>query len=75
VLPLYVTVSYTSTLEHLRGGFPPMTFFALDVPGGGTAVNKSGYSATLICGSTASGDPLPVHFQLKTLAQTVDVGG
>jgi hypothetical protein len=55
-----------------RGGRPPMTFFALEVPGGGTAVNKSGYLATLICGSTASGNPLPVHFQLKILAQTVE---
>jgi hypothetical protein len=55
-----------------RGGRPPMTFFAPDVAGGGTAVNKSGYSATVICGSTASGDPLPAHFQLKTLAQTVE---
>jgi hypothetical protein len=26
----------------------------------------------LICGSTASGDPLPVHFQLKALAQIVE---
>lgn len=34
-----------------RGGRPPMTFFAPDVAGGGTAVNKSGYSATVICGS------------------------
>jgi hypothetical protein len=54
-----------------RGGRPPMTFFAPDIAGGGTAVNKSGYSCTVICGSTASGDPLPAHFQLKTLAQTV----
>jgi hypothetical protein len=53
-----------------RGGRPAMTFFAPDVPGGGTAVNKSGYSATVICGSTAAGDPFPAHFQLKTLAQT-----
>jgi hypothetical protein len=54
-----------------RGGRPPMTFLAPEVAGGGTAVNKSGYSATVICGSTASGDPFPPHFQLKTLAQTV----
>jgi hypothetical protein len=53
-----------------RGGRPPMTFFARDIGGGGTAVNKSGYSATVICGSTAAGDPFPVHFQLKTMAQT-----
>ena len=26
---------------------------------------KTGYSATMICGSTAAGDPLPPHFQLK----------
>jgi hypothetical protein len=55
-----------------RGGRPSMTFFASDIAGGGTAVNKSGYSATVICGSTASGDPFPAHFQLKTLAQTVE---
>jgi hypothetical protein len=54
-----------------RGGRPPMTFHAPDIAGGGTAVNKSGYSATVICGSTAAGDPYPPHFQLKTLAQTV----
>jgi hypothetical protein len=55
-----------------RGGRPPMTFYAPDIRGGGTAVNKSGYSATVICGSTAAGDPFPVHFQLKTLAQTIE---
>jgi hypothetical protein len=54
-----------------RGGRPPMAFFAPEVAGGGVAVNKSGYSATVICGSTAAGDPFPPHFQLKTLAQTV----
>jgi hypothetical protein len=53
-----------------RGGRPPMAFFSVDVAGGGTAVNKSGYSATVICGSTAAGDPYPPHFQLKTLAKT-----
>jgi hypothetical protein len=54
-----------------RGGRPPMTFHAAEIAGGGTAVNKSGYSATVICGSTANGDPFPPHFQLKTLAQAV----
>ena len=52
-----------------RGGRPPMTFLAQDVSGGGTAVNKSGYSSTVICGSNAAGEPLPPHFQLKTTAQ------
>jgi hypothetical protein len=55
-----------------RGGRPPVAFYAPDVAGGGTAVNKSGYSATVICGSTASGDPFPAHFQLKTMAQTTE---
>lgn len=53
-----------------RGGRPSMTFHAPDVSGGGTAVNKSGYSATVICGSTAAGDPFPAHFQLMSKAQT-----
>ena len=55
-----------------RGGRPPMTFFAPDVAGGATAVNKSGYSATIICGSNAAGEPIPPHFQLKSLAQNAE---
>ena len=46
-----------------------MTFLASDVSGGATAVNKSGYSSTVICGSNAAGEPLPPHFQLKTQAK------
>jgi hypothetical protein len=42
------------------------------IAGGGTQVNKSGYSSTIICGSNAAGEPFPPHFQLKTLAQTVE---
>ena len=52
-----------------RGGRPPMTFFAPNIAGGATAVNKSDYSATIICGSSASGEPVPPHFQLKSMAQ------
>lgn len=55
-----------------RGGRPALTYYAPDVSGGATQVNKSGYSATIICGSNAAGDPLPPHFQLKTAAQTVE---
>jgi hypothetical protein len=55
-----------------RGGRPPMRFFAPEVGGGGTAVNKSSYSSTIICGSSAAGEPYPPHFQLKTAAQTDD---
>ena len=53
-----------------RGGRPSMTFYAPDIGGGATAVNKSGYSSTIICGSNAAGEPIPPHFQLKTMAQT-----
>jgi hypothetical protein len=49
-----------------------MTFFSPTIAGGGTSVNKSGYSFTVICGSTAAGEPLPPHFQLKTLAQSAE---
>jgi len=52
------------------GGRPPMVFTAPDVPGGSTSVNKCGYKTTVICGSTAAGEPIPPHFQLKTDAKT-----
>ena len=53
-----------------RGGRPGIVFYSQDVSGGASRANKTSYSPTIIAGSTASGDPLPVHFQLKTLAQT-----
>jgi hypothetical protein len=55
-----------------RGGRPPVTFYSPEVTGGATAVNKSGYSATIIFGSNAAGEPLPPHFQLKSTAQTAE---
>ena len=51
-----------------RGGRPLNIFYAACVQGGATIASKSGYSATIICGSAASGDPLPPHFQLKSEA-------
>jgi hypothetical protein len=42
------------------------------VTGGATAANKSGYTATIIFGSNAVGEPLPPHFQLKSIAQNVE---
>ena len=51
-----------------RGGRPPVVFTSGEVCGGATAVNKSGYSSTIICGSNAAGKPLPPHFQLKSIA-------
>jgi hypothetical protein len=55
-----------------RGGRPPMTFLSEEVAGGATAVNKSGYSSTIICGSNAAGEPFPPHFQLKSLAEIAE---
>ena len=55
-----------------RGGRPSMVFTAPDLAGGGTSVNKSGYSSTTICGSSAAGEPVPPHFQLKSLAKKDD---
>ena len=52
-----------------RGGRPPVVFIAGDICGGATAVNKSGYSSTIICGSNAAGEPIPPHFQLKSVAE------
>jgi len=55
-----------------RGGHKPMVFYAPDIGGGGTQAKKSSYSPTIICGSNAEGEALPVHFQLKTSAKTQD---
>ena len=49
-----------------RGGRPPLVFYVSDICGGGTQASKSSYSPTIICGSTAAGEALPPHFQLKT---------
>jgi hypothetical protein len=55
-----------------RGGRPSMVFHSNNISGGATSVNKSAYTATLIFGSNAAGEPLPLHFQLKTLAQQAE---
>jgi hypothetical protein len=55
-----------------RGGRPSSILTSKEVTGGATAVNKSAYSATIIFGSSAAGEPLPPHFQLKTTAQSAE---
>ena len=55
-----------------RGGRPNFVFYSNNISGGASRANKTAYSPTIIAGSTASGDPLPLHFQLKTSAQTND---
>jgi len=52
-----------------RGGRKPMAFYCHGISGGGTSASKSSYSPTIICGSTAAGEALPPHFQLKTDAK------
>jgi len=53
-----------------KGGRPPVVFSDPTIARGATAANKSGYSSTVICGSSAAGEAIPPHFQLKTLAQS-----
>jgi hypothetical protein len=49
-----------------RGGRPSTVFHAPNIPGAATMANKSGYSATIICGSNAAFEPFPPHFQFKS---------
>jgi hypothetical protein len=44
-----------------------MAFFSNDVTGGATAVNKSGYSSTIICGRNTAGEPFPPRLYLVPL--------
>ena len=53
-----------------RGGRPNFVFYSDIISGGASRANKTSYCPTLIGGSTGSGDPLPLHFQLKTMAQS-----
>lgn len=56
------------TLDNIngqQGGRRPMTFYYHGISRGSEA-SKSSYSPTIICGSTAAGEALPPHFQLKT---------
>ena len=54
------------------GGRPPMVFTVPDMQGGTTSVNKCGYKTTIICGSAATGEPIPPHFQFKSAAKTAE---
>eukprot|EP00536_Pseudo-nitzschia_multiseries_P001111 jgi/Psemu1/180256/e_gw1.14.15.1 len=55
-----------------KSGGRPVTEYApanKSLPCGATRTHKSSSRCTLVAGSTASGDPIPFHFQLKSLAQ------
>ena len=53
-----------------REGRPSFIFYSEDISGGASRANKTSYSPTIIAGSRYVGDPLPLHFQLKTHAQS-----
>ena len=53
-----------------KGGRPNFVLYSNIISGRVSRANKTSYFPTLIAGSTASGDPLPLHFQLKTMAQS-----
>ena len=53
-----------------RGWRPSFVFYSEDISGGASRSNKTSYSPTIIAGSRSAGDPLPLHFQLKTHAQS-----
>ena len=55
-----------------RGGRPSAVFYDPNLPRLGKAATKSSLSSTLITGSSASGEPLPPHFQFSTKATSED---
>eukprot|EP00536_Pseudo-nitzschia_multiseries_P018653 jgi/Psemu1/56621/gm1.56621_g len=55
-----------------KSGGRPVTQYgpsSRDLPVGARRANKSSHRITLLCGSCASGDPIPPHFQLKSMAK------
>jgi hypothetical protein len=55
-----------------RGGRPTVTYHDIRFPHLGQATSKSALATTMICGSNASGEPMPPHFQFQTAAQTTE---
>jgi hypothetical protein len=51
------------------GGHPAKSITIAGTTRSGTATNKASLSSTLMCGSTASGDPLPIHAMFSSDAQ------
>ena len=61
----------TDGTSKLAGGRPVTEYCCRDSSiSGAEGINKSGYSATFIGGSTMSGYLVPLHFQVRSLAQT-----
>ena len=55
------------------GGRPSFIFYSEDISGGASRANNTSYSLTIIAGSSSAGDPLLLHFQIKTHAQSKTV--
>jgi hypothetical protein len=51
------------------GGHPVNSVMIADTTRAGTSTNKSNLSSTLMCGSNATDDPLPVHVMFSYDAQ------
>ncbi len=55
-----------------KGGRKTMTLHDPRLPFNGKQTNKDSLTATLVCGSNATGEALPPHFQFQTKATTDD---
>ena len=53
-----------------RGGRPSFVFYSKEISGGASRANKTSYSLTIIAGLSSAGNPLLLHSQLKTHAQS-----
>ena len=51
------------------GGRPSLTVSVRGINRPGTAQNKSSFSSTLMCGSNAAGEPLPLHRMFSSKAE------
>ena len=54
-----------------RGGRPSFVFYSEDISGGASSANKTSYSPTIIAGSSYTGDPLALYFQLKIMLSPI----
>lgn len=70
IINLDETDGYMDNTTGQRGGRPNFDFYSINITGGTFRENNTAYFPTVIAGSTAVGDPIPLHFQLKTVVQS-----
>jgi hypothetical protein len=56
-------------LDGEIGGHPANSITIAGTTRSGTATDKASLSSTLMCGSTAAGEPLPIHAMFSSDAQ------